>query len=338
MELSRKEKTVKHASADYRQCARSVFKAIKDSWNQYNNFWRVGNAFDTLIEYFVNVDRSDVGLAKEASDYFHGGKGGDWFDDYGWWGIAFLKASQHTDILGLDRSMCLANAKICWSKMDEKALLVWEKADQQIFRAAKPRFVGGCWNNHFSKCDPFVERLCGFQNTVTNGLYQVLAARSFQWWHTSPYFDAAIREYIWLNQWFFHPDLTADEKLLYTDPVGRILARERVSTYDFYNGCYPRVAYYVPKLHWAGDQGLMLSAMVDLAPIVQRDILYTVARGILEGVRSLLVNSQGILQPWIPAGESFQGDSSDYSTGVGVYMRYLLYAFQQDTFLKQYIL
>ena len=82
----------------------------------------------------------------------------------------------------------------------------------------------------------------------------------------------------------------------------------------------------------------MLSAMVDLAPIVQRDILYTVARGILEGVRSLLVNSQGILQPWIPAGESFQGDSSDYSTGVGVYMRYLLYAFQQDTSLKQYIL
>jgi hypothetical protein len=82
----------------------------------------------------------------------------------------------------------------------------------------------------------------------------------------------------------------------------------------------------------------MLSAMVDLAPVVQSDILYTVAGGILEGVRSLLVNSQGILQPWIPGGENFQGDSPDYSTGVDVYIRYLLYAFQQDAFLKQYIL
>jgi hypothetical protein len=104
----------------------------------------------------------------------------------------------------------------------------------------------------------------------------VLAARSFQWWHTSPYFDAAIREYSWLNQWFFQPDLTADEKLLFTDPAGRILARERVSTYAFHNGFYPPGAYYEPNLHWAADQGLMLSSMVYFVPIVRSDILWSV--------------------------------------------------------------
>jgi hypothetical protein len=38
--------------------------------------------------------------------------------------------------------------------MDDNAPLVWEKANQQTFREAKPRFVGGCWNNYFSKSIP----------------------------------------------------------------------------------------------------------------------------------------------------------------------------------------
>ena len=186
--------------ADFRSCAQSVFSNINCQWSDWTssknfNFWRVGNAFDTLIDYFVNVDASNVGLAASALQLFDGGKRGDWFDDFGWWGIAFLKAARHASLLRVDQTTCLNNSTICWKKMDDNAPLVWEKANQQTFREAKPRFVGGCWNNYFSKCDPFVERLCGFQNTVTNGLYQVLAARSFQWWHTSPYFDAAMREY-----------------------------------------------------------------------------------------------------------------------------------------------
>ncbi len=330
---------------DFRSCAQLVFNKINEGWGDWTtdnfNFWRVGNAFDTLIDYFVNVDASNVGLAASALQLFDGGKGGAWFDDFGWWGIAFLRAVRHASLLYVNPLTCLHSSTTCWQKMDDNAPLVWAKADQQTFRRAKPRFAGGCWNNSFSVCDPFVERLCGFQNTVTNGLYQVLAARSFQWWHTLPYLDAAKREYNWLGQWFFHPDLTADEKLLFTDTSGRKLVRERVSTYDLYDGSYPEVGYYEPKLHWVGDQGLILSAMVDLAPIMPigpRDTLYNIARGILEGVRSLLVDSQGILQPWIPSGEDFQGDNSNYATGVGIYMRYLLHAFQRDITLKRYIL
>ena len=307
--LVRKEtatQTMSKTVTDFRTCAQLVFNKINDGWGDWTtnnfNFWRVGNAFDTLIDYFVNVDASNVSLAASALQLFDGGKGGDWFDDFGWWGIAFLRAARRASLLCVNPLTCLYGSTICWQKMDDNAPLVWAKADQQTFRQAKPRFAGGCWNNNFSSvCNPFVERLCGFQNTVTNGLYQVLAARSFQWWHTLPYLDAAKREYNWLGQWFFHPDLTADEDLLFTDTSGRMLVRERVSTYDVYNGSYPKVAYYEPKLHWAGDQGLILSAMVDLAPITPvgpRDILYNIARGILDGVRGLLVDSQGILQPW----------------------------------------
>ena len=60
MDISRKEKTHEvMTSADFRQCAQ-VFSNINVNGvtrdNQYFNFWRVGNAFDTLIDYFVNVD------------------------------------------------------------------------------------------------------------------------------------------------------------------------------------------------------------------------------------------------------------------------------------------
>ena len=307
------------------------------------NFWRVGNAFDTLIDYFVNVDASNVGLAASALQLFDGGKGGDWFDDFGWWGIAFLRAARHASLLRVDPTTCLNNSTICWQKMDDNAPLVWERADQQTFREAKPRFVGGCWNNYFSLgCDPLTGpgKLCGFQNTVTNGLYLVLAARYFQQTGYISYLTAAQREWRWFLQWFLDPSLHPDERLLdvYTAPSPtRMLVRERVSTYAFWNGKYPPVRAYDKNLNWAGDQGLILGAMVSLISILKDTSLYNFAIGILDGIQDRLVDDKGILQPWRP-GIDFQGDSPDYSTGMGVYMRYLLYAFQQDTFLKQYIL
>jgi hypothetical protein len=149
--------------ADLRSCAQLVFSNINEQWSDWTtppqfNFWRVGNAFDTLIDYFVNVDASSVGLAASALQLFNGGKGGDWFDDFGCWGIAFLRAARHASLLRVDPKTFLNDSTLCWQKMDDNTPLVWERADQQTFREAKPRFVGGCWNNYFSVCDPFVER------------------------------------------------------------------------------------------------------------------------------------------------------------------------------------
>ena len=65
-------------------------------------------------------------------------------------------ASRFSRLLGtqvcyaLIQSTCLHNSQYLLAKMDDNAPLVWEKADQQTFREAKPRFVGGCWNNYFS--------------------------------------------------------------------------------------------------------------------------------------------------------------------------------------------
>jgi len=60
--------------ADLRSCAQLVFSKINEQWSDWTtppqfNFWRVGNAFDTLIDYFVNVDASSV----QGHSVFDGG-------------------------------------------------------------------------------------------------------------------------------------------------------------------------------------------------------------------------------------------------------------------------
>ena len=267
-------------------------------------------------------------------------------------GIAFLKASQHAGMLGLDQTTCLANAEKSWSTMDDNAPKVWEKVRiYPQYAEAAPRFEGGCWNNYFvplsvcdpaSRCNPLDkdgDPVCGCQNTVTNGLYLVLDARYYQQTGSSnPYLKAAAeRERDWFNHWFFNSDLSPDEKLL-ASLNGGALARERVSTYTFYNGSYPPVRAYQKGFHWAGDQGIILGAMVDMARIDpdRANVYRAIARGILDGVEKEMCIG-GILQPWIPA-EQLKDYDEDYSTGVGVYMRYLLYAFLYDPVLNTYIM
>ena len=57
------------------------------------------------------------------------------------------------------------------------------------------------------------------------------------------------------------------------------------------------------------------------------------AVAILECVASLTNHNsyQGVMQPWIWGNG---GDPGDYSTGVGVFMRYLLYADQKNTRIR----
>lgn len=90
---------------------------------------------------------------------------------------------------------------------------------------------------------------------------------------------------------------------------------------------------YSSKLAWAGDQGLILAGLVDRMRYTSNAIDYaemlgTAAR-ILGGVRDYLA-VDGVLQPWAGDGPP-AGDEGDYCTGVAVCMRYLLYAWQNNT-------
>ncbi len=334
----------------YRECAQKVAALITDptTWTDYiapdnNNFWRIANAFSTLIDYFVITGHGNLMIGESTYDAFHDkNHPGWWYDDYSWWIVALLRAAEYNQFVGDYKTSWKDLARTCWTEMSP-ATQVWAKADQRGYARAEPRFGGGCWNHDFapgasepSQCNPLKSTdrwpVCAIQNTVTNTQYLVSAARLLQ-------ADDAKRQYGWLRRWFSDPSLAPDQSLL-AGGDDWVLVRERVSTFAQQDGTYPQAPNHDKDRHWAGDQGILLGAlleMISLDPPGQSQYLGN-ARRILEGVRTRLVDDRQILQPWMPADSIDQTYYSDYLTGIGVFMRYLLYVYNSDNpTLRQYV-
>lgn len=327
-------------ATDLRQQAQETFTQLTGVFTQSTNMWRLGHTFDTAIDYLA-IDGSqaesfaqDVLTAWRPLD-------GAWFDDYAWWGIAGLNASRDGSPFPKNTLFSFKRiAQSMWGIMDGNAPWVWDNAlDQAAMAMYRPRFEGGVWNSNWSDSrweagfsnDP--GGLVGIQNTVTNGLYLVLSTRQHVVGGTPPTRDAADREWHFLSEWFDLGD--AQESLLMRFPSGAVLVRERVSTY--YNG--DTVGGYDPGTAWAGDQGLILGGLVDRMALrdpeaPDRGKLLDLAKGILQGVHEQMVQG-GQLQPWI--GSTPGGDTDDYLTGIAVFMRYLLYAFNNCAELRDTI-
>ena len=334
---------------DYREPAKTTYVALKEAWEQTRSFfWRLGHSFDSVIDYLATVDRTEASDFAELAltKYLEGG--GAWYDDFAWWGIAGLRAAQRTDLFGW-RSLDFRHFALdSWKTLDGNAPYGWDRADHAKFADYEPLFDGGVWNHVVDDdCNPSPDgedKLCGRQNTVTNALYLVLANRlSLDELVTTPaYLEAANREHSFLQKWFAF-DRAHDSKraLLYVHSQGGVkkaLVRERVSS--FLSG--KTDAAYRSDWYWTGDQGLFLSALVDRMRMVpsgspEYGQLLATARQVIAGTRDHLVDRgmdpRGILRPWRPDRVP-GGDYDDYWTGIGVYMRSLLYAYQTNAELK----
>lgn len=325
---------------EFKETAKSTYAALKPAFKSEPQvyFWRLGHSFDTIVDYFVTTDDTDAkAFATIAIDRYNGG-GGAWYDDFGWWGISGLKASAAA-IFGDKNDQDFRSIAIaCWKKMADNAPYGWKRADQKTFANYAPLFDGGVWNHVVDEgCHPGGNNpLCGRQNTVTNGLYLVLAERlslDKNVPHHPDYRLAANHEYQFLNDWFELRSKPADQALMNNFVRDRAVVRERVSI--FQSGIMD--PDYRKDLAWAGDQGLILGGLVDRMRFVQRSspeykTLLATARKLMAGTMDYLArnsNEQGILQPWWPGGAP-GGDDDDYWTGPAVYMRYLLNAFQND--------
>jgi hypothetical protein len=187
-----------------RDAALQQFARLKPIFAQNSNFWRLGNAFDTIIDFFAFVDSGDARTFAEcALDRYEKTKS-EAFDDIGWWGIAALKASQRPNLFpGVVRRFGeVANG--AWRTIADNAPKVWAKADQAKYADYAPRFEGGVWNAYWTDdCNPIspCNALHGIQNTVANGLFLILAAR-LGCNGRADCQQAANRQYGFLRQWF----------------------------------------------------------------------------------------------------------------------------------------
>jgi hypothetical protein len=338
---------------DFKSAATAKFTALVPVFQSCTSYWRLGHCFDTVLDYFALVcdqDAEDFGrMAVTQFTNLTGPKywGGYWYDDHGWWGVAALRASQQPTWFGPNAQQFEKFSLRCWKTMDAMAPTVWKRRPTagNHFDSLEPRIPGGVWNSSWNAdgvgdhlpCDPTLciddaWMLCGYQNSVTNLLYLVLAARRYAAYHDDHDGRAADREYGFLQEW---RTVTPADDALFDSWPDRLVIRAEVSTYT--SGA--RTREYEPDFIWAGDQGLLLGALVERMSQLPKGgpeykELVAAAADLLAGTYDRLT-TDGILHYWVSPSRAAKSDEDDYVTGIGVYFRYLLHAFQTNADLRE---
>lgn len=245
------------------------------------------------------------------------------------------------------------------------------KADQAKRR---PRYSpGGAWNSVITDTkSPLLSEtysgednnLAPMQNTVTNGLYTILTLRIYQASQNPIFKDVFVESTLdtdacwlawtnqidWFNQWMLKTTPVDQSLLMGLGDTSSALVRERVSTFDEWNNVMYWDAAYRKNLAWTGDQGLLLGVLREGQATGYKSHVLGFYPEIVSGVfkegyhpRTYGSSITGdFLVPWMEIGAddpfnvlSPGGDDSDYQTGNGIFMRYLLQAYNADSSLVQ---
>jgi len=251
---------------------------------------------------------------------------------------------------------------------------VWEHCDQDLFSVCKPKFEGGVWQYdifgdvrlyedssanpstpidltarvvEYDSCtqgkqkinipDSGAQTLGPFQLTVVNGLYFVLANRLAAFGFEDQKTADAVFQFFksWLE--------VSNPQPLFQAVGGGKLIRERVSAY--YDGT--AVNGWNADTSWGGDQGLVLGALADYKRYFKDPSriqwidpwLTQIMGGVSGSMKGTTTDGVTFLMPWFPTdGNWFEStDANDYSSGIGVYMRYLNYAYGFDQVVQNYV-
>jgi hypothetical protein len=322
---------------EFYQAAKHKFAYISKHMSDFGG-WKLGNSLDTMIDYLVVAIAHGAVDAKDAESFgtdvsalcnswiYPGNPTWTWFDDFGWFVISTDRASRQS-FFGKPNPFS-GFSEECWKRFSERAPYTWVRHEPGTFNDYGPAVDRGVWNTYWQGTSdsypgdkegiPSAGALAGIQNTVTNALYLIGAQRRGDT-------DAAADEWSFLNAWF---SVQQQPNLWWPQKNDGALVRERVS----------RVASgktnpgFQEDWAWTGDQGLILGGLVGrIAKGEDAANARTQAKELLTGVRLSLVDAHGVLGPCTATGTpphaaGGKPDIGDYSTGTGVFWRYLLQA------------
>jgi hypothetical protein len=215
-------------------------------------FWHAGNTLDTFMDYYRRAQppgyqREATGRTEEAIAVFKTAIGVDplsppakppmaaWWDDYGWWAVAFLKAYALTNA-----SRYVQCAKTCWDFMEQGG---------RHYNLKDPYEKNGTWNH-----DPDDN---GVQNLITNSLFLNLSAQLYGLTHDEKYLNGACDQFEWFYHWFTQGALypvTPGGNLVYPSCGNNVSVNDESIRDD--KGKY-----------WTGDQGVVIGALGELLKI-----------------------------------------------------------------------
>lgn len=352
-----------NGSTDYKAAAETKFgyltTAFANAAADEVPYWRVGHVFDTILDYFAGVSAAAaVNTGKTAKQLFYDltkNWDGFWYDDHGWWAIATLRASQRNDWFGPLTDDFTQICDQCWTTFTTKAPAVYDqrpKSGGDPFASLQPRFDGGVWNSSWSTtginnskpCNPTLKLadqnpLCGYQNSVTNLLYLILASRLYAVYGDQHDAAAADTEYGFLSEWFDVTTPAVTDALLDRYQQDRLSIRAEVSTYH----SLKPVREYSHDFLWSGDQGLLLGGLVERMSHVgsggpgYAEMLAT-AKYLLAGTYDRFSTNKALSTTfWKAPSPAAKNDPDDYKTGIAVFFRYLLHAYQANNDLRAFL-
>jgi len=263
-----------------------------------------------------------------------------WFDDYGWWGLAFAKLAKlgQDELKGLVDSTELTKMAVDCAQANAVGKSVWatatpeQRKDPEFARRGPPAVAvpvlygdgyGGLWNANYQMFQHSSEKgwdtsVVAIQNTVTNANYLLLCLSLAELLGEGD--DAWTREVKLAAQWFhawINPDKARASEA--TVPKGYLgtngLIRERV----------PSMPAFGPDGYWAGDQGIWLAVLSRLWG-KESALRESVPDSLTRLLQNLPMDSDGkrpLNDANLPAAAPGGSDPTDYATGREVLLRHL---------------
>lgn len=275
-----------------------------------NQFWHQADTLDACVQYLVLTKQQDTyNLVANAINYVFDVRmslapdedwakwsrygSGPWADDYGWWGIALVRAYENRKILGYsdDFSMnVLALAKKCFYGLAG----TWDTSEA----VPGTNIHGGAWNHQDAD-----QALTG-RNNVTNEVLWILSQRLF-----NVTGEKVFSEQNMASAKFFWEGSTAG--CLYTN--GLVLERMKGMVHE---NCFPNTKNL---WYWIGDQGLFIGACLgnDLrgGTWFNCESAWKISQAVLD---QKMIDATVVIHDTLPPNSDF---NDDYATGKGAFMR-----------------
>jgi hypothetical protein len=333
-----------------------ALSAIRDSLNGTTplgsmSWWIQGEVLASVANYWMlnaadpNVTAICQSIVEQATTNYRAkinpiDAAGIWFDDYGWWGIAFARLALYgagalkgkvnvANLTELARECANLNARGAntWRLASAEQRKEWSTRAPLINIPTPAEEFPGLWNANFTMLEEVIRKgwnatLAAIQNTVTNGNYLLLCmymarlepANAYDWQRRA---GLGMQ---WFKQWIdrYNPNNPDPSYQRYLGDVlaqGDGLIRERV----------PAMPNFSPNGFWSGDQGIWLGVMAELwswpgSPF-GRTLLVAYMRDLVLNLPMEPNGYQPINWENFPGGDS---DTPDYNTGREVLIRHML--------------